>query len=272
MITLHKVFGRELLILSCIGASLYCGTGCRTPTPHKGAASGKANTSATTVVANASQSSPAPVAKVVAPAEPAHATASVATKPGFFSRLFGANASSSSGQSVSSKTVEPDKAFTPYRIQVNETVMISLRGITPEQPNIELVVDENGEIKLPYINSIKAEGKTTSELENYIRDAYLTQQIYKHLTVNVIIPSQTAPTFYVKGEVRSPGRLPYVNGMTMLSAVAAAGGPTDYASSDMTLVRGSKKIKFNYYDLEKHPDRDQPIQAGDIIIIDKSWF
>ena len=31
-------------------------------------------------------------------------------------------------------------------------------------------------------------------------------------------------------------------------------------------------MKFNYYDLEKHPELDQPIQAGDIVVVDKSLW
>ena len=167
-----------------------------------------------------------------------------------------------------------NKPFAPYRIQVNDTLLIALRGITPEQPNLEMVVDEKGDIKLPYINTVKAEGATASELEDAIRQSYLTHKIYRNLTVNVILPSQVAPspTFYIKGEVRSPGRIPFVNGMTVLTAIAAAGGPTDYFSPDMTLLRGTQKIKINYHDIEKHPDHDQPIQSGDIIIVEKSWF
>jgi polysaccharide export outer membrane protein len=224
---------------------------------------------------------PPPPPVVVTKPAPTTAPVAVTNQPGFFARLFG---SSSSAPAAGATAQNPGprapvatesgdaKTYVPYRIQVNDTLLVALRSITPEQPNIELVVDENGEIKLPYINSIKAEGRTTSELESLIRDTYITQKIYKRMTVNVIVPAMTQPTFYIKGEVRSPGRLPYVNGMTLLTAIAGAGGPTDFASDNMELLRGGKKIKFNYYDLEKHPEKDQAIQAGDIIIVSKSLF
>lgn len=207
-------------------------------------------------------------------------------KQGFFARLFAGktneltavvSTSAAAAKPPAAKTLpgtsaDGSKTFIPYRIQMNDTLMVALRGITPEQPNVELVVDEHGEIKLPYINNIKAEGLTTSELETLIRETYVQQKIYKRLTVNIIVPAMTAPTFYVKGEVRSPGRLPYVNGMTLLTAIVAAGGPTEYFTPNMELLRGGKKLKFNYFDLEKHPEQDQPIQAGDIIIVNKSWL
>jgi polysaccharide export outer membrane protein len=221
---------------------------------------------------------PVPVATQPAPAT----TAAPASKPGFFARLFGSKTAKpivvtepavpAPAPVADTANLNTNKTFTPYRIQVNDTLIISLRGITPEQPNLEQVVNEHGEIKLPYINALKAEGRTTSELEELIRSTYIEQKIYKRLTVNVIIPAQTQPTFYVRGEVRTPGRVPYVSGMTLLAGIAAAGGPTDFASPNMTLLRGGKKLKFNYVDLEKHPEQDQPIQAGDIILVDKSWF
>lgn len=254
IITTRNALGLGLLVT--VGSiSLMFSTGCHTPASHKPSAAGNATP-------------PPPVAVVATNTPPAPpVTVAVTNKPGFFSWIWGAKETA-----APSKPVDTDRPFTTYHIQVGDSLLVSLRSITPEQPNIELVVDENGEIKLPYINAVKAEGKTTSELENLIRDTYLVQQIYKRITVNVIVPSQTSPTFYVKGEVRSPGRLPYVNGMTLLSAVAAAGGPTDYASTDMILLRGKTKLKFNYHKLENHPEQDQPIQAGDIIIIDKSMF
>jgi polysaccharide export outer membrane protein len=221
---------------------------------------------------------PAPVVTQPAP----ETTAAPASKPGFFARLFGSKTAKpivvtepavpAPAPVADTANLNTNKTFIPYRIQVNDTLIISLRGITPEQPNVEQVVNEHGEIKLPYINALKAEGRTTSELEELIRSTYIEQKIYKRLTVNIIIPAQTQPTFYVRGEVRTPGRVPFVSGMTLLAGIAAAGGPTDFASPNMTLLRGGKKLKFNYVDLEKHPEQDQPIQAGDIILVDKSWF
>jgi len=263
MTTQHA--SRSLAVAGVLIGSLLLGAGC-----HKLSA-GKSGAA----------SAPPPPPVVVTQPAPAPAPVAVTNQPGFFARWFGSSSTvpaagataQKPGPRASVATESGDnKAYVPYRIQVNDTLLVALRSITPEQPNIELVVDENGEIKLPYINSIKAEGRTTSELETIIRDTYLTQKIYKRMTVNVIVPSQTQPTFYIKGEVRSPGRLPYVNGMTLLTAIAGAGGPTDFASDSMELLRGGKKIKFNYYDLEKHPEKDQAIQAGDIIIVSKSLF
>lgn len=270
------------------------GLGCRSVSVRK---TGGANTNTPPIVAKPTKeaaTSPRPTKTASSSSidktlgvKPVPDTTTVSTnKSGFFAWLFGSKTAKTVPVKPETAVTVPkfqpvlnadasantNKTFVPYRIQVNDTLIISLRGITPEQPNVEQVVDENGEIKLPYINALKAEGRTPSELESLIRETYIQQKIYKRLTVNIIVPAMTQPTFYVKGEVRSPGRLPYVNGMTLLTAIAASGGPTDFATPNMTLLRGGKKIKFNYYDLEKYPEKDQLIQAGDIIVVDKSWF
>ncbi len=282
-----------LTLVAALLGGWVAGVGCRSASARKAAGTG---TNAPTAVAKSSVKetpaatkttkavSTAKAGKTTTVAKPQpDTTATTTNRPGFFARLFGpkvakpaptpATAATTAKSPVPVVTnVNTNKTFVPYRIQVNDTLIISLRGITPEQPNVEQVVDENGEIKLPYISALKAEGRTPSELETLIRDTYIEQKIYRRLTVNIIIPAQTQPTFYVKGEVRSPGRIPFVSGMTLLAGIVAAGGPTDFFSPNMTLLRGGKRIKFNYYDLEKYPEKDQPVQAGDIIVIDKSWF
>jgi polysaccharide biosynthesis/export protein len=74
--------------------------------------------------------------------------------------------------------------------------------------------------------------------------------------------------YYVSGEVKSPGRFPYEEKMTVLMAVTTAGGFTDKASSRrISIIReqsGDKqKIKVGL---------DDPIRPGDTIVVPESWF
>jgi polysaccharide biosynthesis/export protein len=74
--------------------------------------------------------------------------------------------------------------------------------------------------------------------------------------------------YYVQGQVKSAGRFPYEDNMTVLMAVTTAGGFTDKASPRSThLIRekdGKKsKVKIGL---------DDPIQPGDVIVVPESWF
>lgn len=74
--------------------------------------------------------------------------------------------------------------------------------------------------------------------------------------------------FYVTGQVKSPGRYPYDENMTVLMAVTSAGGFTDKASPRGTYIireiTGTKqKIKAMM---------DDQIQPGDTVMVPESWF
>jgi polysaccharide biosynthesis/export protein len=74
--------------------------------------------------------------------------------------------------------------------------------------------------------------------------------------------------YYVTGEVKKPGRFPYEENMTVLMAVTTAEGFSDKASSRGTYIireqSGAKqKVKVGL---------DDPIQAGDTIVVPESWF
>lgn len=160
-----------------------------------------------------------------------------------------------------------------YRLRTSDPVIIALRGIpgyAGGEQRIEAIVDENGEINLPLLNVVKAAGKTASELEREIRERYIREGYYRDLGVNVLVPSQS---FFVRGEVRAPGRFQLVGGMTMLQALAAAGGFTEFANPrKVELLRREKRMIVNVRQLEKNPARDIELEAGDVIIVPRSVF
>ena len=160
-----------------------------------------------------------------------------------------------------------------YLLKVGDPMVIYLRGL-PDMPGgekmIEDIVDETGVVNLPYIDGVVAAGKSRSELERAIEKEYVDKRIYRRLTVNVLVPSQR---YYVRGEVRAPGPFPLVSGVTIVQALAAAGGYTEYADPGyVEIVRAENKFRVNARDLEKNPEHDQELEAGDVIIVHRSIF
>ncbi|MCS6771654.1 MAG: polysaccharide export protein [Kiritimatiellae bacterium] len=157
-----------------------------------------------------------------------------------------------------------------YRIRPNDPLVIYLRGIMPRDEEIQLIVNERGGIALPFIGEIIAAGKTASELEREIQKTYIERDIYRMVTVNVIVPSQS---FFVQGEVRVPQRYPMVTGMTLMQAIAAAGGYTEYADKRrVTLTRGGVVRSYNMREIERDPRLDVVIEPGDVIRVPRSIF
>ena len=162
------------------------------------------------------------------------------------------------------------KSPVAYRLKAADPIIIYLRGIPEGEQSVDQVIDESGAISLPYINSIQAGGRTPTEIEQAIRKAYLDQQIYKYVTVNVVVPSRS---YFLRGEVRQAGRFPLVSDVTLVQAIAGAGGFTEFADAgNVEVIRGTRRFKVNIRELEKHPDRDKGIQAGDVIIVHRSFF
>jgi len=166
-----------------------------------------------------------------------------------------------------------DASPTVYRLRPGDPIIIYLRGV-PGVPGgeqmIEDQVDENGAITLPFINQVYVGSKTTSEVEDIVRNAYLDQKIYKYITVNAMVPARS---YYVRGEVQKPGRYPIISEVSIVQAIAAAGGFTEFASPrKVEVLPGTKKFRVDVRELEKYPDRDKALEAGDVLIVHRSFF
>jgi protein involved in polysaccharide export with SLBB domain len=162
---------------------------------------------------------------------------------------------------------------TAYHLKAGDPVVIYLRGI-PGVPGgeqqIEDIIDENGAMSMPYLGTIQAGGKTSTELEQTIQKTYIDQQIYKYITVNVVVPSRS---YYVRGEIRQPGRFQLLSRVTVNQAIAAAGGFTEFANpSKVEILRGSQRMRVDAAEFAKHPDRDKELESGDVIIVHRSFF
>ncbi len=135
--------------------------------------------------------------------------------------------------------------------------------------SIDAEIDENGEISLPLINHVKAEGLTPSELSERVQANYVPR-FYIRCTVTVLT---TVRFFYVGGECRAPGRYNWSEDVTVLKAINTAGGFNDYANrSKVEVTRGKEKRVLDCEFLRQHPERDIPIQPGDSIYISRSIF
>jgi polysaccharide export outer membrane protein len=76
----------------------------------------------------------------------------------------------------------------------------------------------------------------------------------------------------VLGEVNQPGAIPLKGSMTVLQALAVAGGFKDFANTKNIIIQrattsGAKTIKFNYKDAIKSEGKPMYVEAGDVIIV-----
>ncbi len=155
------------------------------------------------------------------------------------------------------------------RFQVGETVNVGFSE-TPDmiQPHEEQI-KEDGTITLPLIGPIKAVGKTAGELQGEIRDLYVPRY---YVRLNVVVKPGDL-IYYVRGEVKSPGRQLYVGKTTVTKAITSAGDFTDFASHSVKLIRANGQVvKVNVDKALENPELDPQIYPGDQVDVRRRLF
>jgi polysaccharide export outer membrane protein len=133
-----------------------------------------------------------------------------------------------------------------------------------------LQIRPDGKISLPLAGDLVAAGQTPAGLRDAIATAlreYVTNPV-----VTVIVVETQLPTISVMGEVNEPGSVPLKGRMTVIEALAAAGGFKDFANTKNITIRrptaaGVQRIRFNYKEAVKADTEPVYVQAGDVIIV-----
>jgi polysaccharide export outer membrane protein len=150
-----------------------------------------------------------------------------------------------------------------YKLGAGDKVRVTVFG--EDELGGEFAVDGSGYIRLPLIGQVKALGLSARNLENEVttllKDGYL-----KEPRVNVEVT--TYRPFYIMGEVSRPGQYPYVSGMTVLHALALAGGYTERArTTDVDIRRNGQSQP------ERLPvDPTVKVFPDDIITVRQRYF
>jgi len=155
-------------------------------------------------------------------------------------------------------------------LRVGDLIMISFTDIERPPQKQEVNIPDSGMITLPFNIHVKADGKTTTQLEKDIRDAYVPY-LFVNLTVTVKAEQRF---YYVDGEVKQPKSWSYYGETTVLRAIANAGGFTDFANRKNIELRRQNGQRFfiNYNKALKDPALDLPVFPNDHIIVNKGIF
>jgi polysaccharide biosynthesis/export protein len=144
-----------------------------------------------------------------------------------------------------------------------------------KEPEISRAVPvrSDGRISLPLVGELQAKGQTPRQLEQEIA-AKLTSYISEP-EVTVIVQEIKSQKFNVLGLVARPGSYPLTNSLTVLDAIALAGGFRDFAKQKSIYVLrqrsdGSEtRLPFNYKDVIKGKNAAQNVslQPRDTIVV-----
>lgn len=165
---------------------------------------------------------------------------------------------------VQSASVSPAAPASDYHLGPGDRIRIIVFG--QKDMTGEYLVDGSGMLSFPLIGQIKAGGLTAAGLEHEITSK-LEPDYLKDPNVSVVV--LTYRPFYIVGEVKTPGSYPYVSGMSVINAVALAGGFTYRAREGSFYVdRTGKNGKKDRIDAGP----DTPVQPGDVITVRERYF
>jgi polysaccharide export outer membrane protein len=171
---------------------------------------------------------------------------------------------------------EPDKkqaAQAPpppeeYRINAGDKLRVEV--YKDPQLSQSVQVRPDGKITLPLIGDIEATNRTPIELRDAIRDSF--KEYITNPTITVIVVEAMAATAYVMGEVNHPGAITLQSPVTVIQALALAGGLKDFADAkNIRILRkgrlGVQVISFNYKEASQSLRAPVYLQPGDTIVV-----
>lgn len=136
-------------------------------------------------------------------------------------------------------------------------------GMPPEQ---EHRIGDDGLLTLPFNVQVQAAGKTPTQLQKEIRNAYVP---YLFVNLTVIVKARDRYVF-VDGEVKVPNRIFHIDGLTVLRAISTSGGFTDFANKKKIEVRraiGGKTEVVDWNKARKNPKLDLPLFVNDQVYV-----
>lgn len=166
-------------------------------------------------------------------------------------------------QPLVSDTPIPATQSMDYLLGAGDKVRVTVYG----EPTLsgEFFVTGSGLMSLPLIGEIKAGGLTVGQFQDAVQkslsDGYLKEP---RVSAEVL----TFRPFYILGEVGKPGTYPYTAGLTVLNAVATAGGFTYRADKKSVYIKHNGETTEAKGALEPSTQ----VAPGDTIRIGERFF
>jgi polysaccharide biosynthesis/export protein len=143
----------------------------------------------------------------------------------------------------------------------------------PEISSKSVPVRSDGKISLPLVGEVQAAGLTPLKLEQAI--AGKLQNFISQPEVTVMVQQINSQKYNVLGQVAHPGAFLITNNLTVLDAIAIAGGFRDFAKQKAIYVLRQNpdgtqnRLPFNYKEVVKgkNPEQNVKIQPRDTIVV-----
>lgn len=169
------------------------------------------------------------------------------------------------GQSQALQVVPEDFSRAP----VEPGYLMEMIILGAPEMSATLRVDGSGDVNVPLVGPVHVAGKTPTEAQAEIAQAFTRAQVLNNPQVTLNITQYAANSVSVLGEVQSPGRFQVLGPRTLEEVVALAGGETNFAGNTIEVDRkGSPPVLVHYAQGESPANlRGFNVQNGDSIFV-----
>jgi polysaccharide export outer membrane protein len=128
----------------------------------------------------------------------------------------------------------PPPALPQAEYQIGKEDVVIVEVWKDPALSAKVPVRPDGKISVPMIGDVVAEGRTATDLKREIAERL--KPFVEQPVVAVMVSEVNASRCYVLGEVAHPGAFPVRGPLTVLQALALAGGPTEFANQRSVVV------------------------------------
>ncbi len=157
-----------------------------------------------------------------------------------------------------------------YRIGPGDVVLVSVW----KEPDAtqEVTVRSDGKVSLPLVKEVEIAGLTPTEAEKMLSNRF--GKLIPGADVTIIVRAINSRKVYLVGAVRTVGAINMTASLTVLQAIAQAGGLTDYAKKKQIYIlrhESGKQVRlpFNYDAVIRGERMEQNVvlQPDDTIVV-----
>lgn len=145
-----------------------------------------------------------------------------------------------------------------------------------KQPDLtgDYQVDLTGNISMPLIGNVQVAELTTAELDTRLKQQYGAKYL-EHPDISVGVKSSTRRSVTVDGAVKNSGSFPVAGPVSLIQAIAQAGGTSEDANPRRVAIFRSiagkrQAAAFDLTDIRRGLAQDPTIYPGDIVVVDGS--
>lgn len=162
---------------------------------------------------------------------------------------------------------------TGYRIGPFDKIIVDVFGF-PDLTRREVQVDASGRFSMPMAGVIEAMGRTPGDVAMQVAQRLRAAHV-RDPQVSVNLQETMSQYVTVDGQVVQPGNYPLLGGMTLMRAVAAARGATEFARLDDVVVfrtvNGQKMAAlYNLSAIRRGVYGDPMLYSRDIVVVGDS--